>query len=297
MKNIVKYWSKREVNDKENNFYLIGLGWSNDNQAEADNMAEKKLEAILLKIKSGDFSRSAKRDWKKYYSGKPLREELIEEFRNNNDGLFAAITRSRTGVLVLNTANLALIDIDYPSAPINFLKDFIISIFQPQKRTLQVAEFQTSLNEKVQNTAQELEDDYSFRIYKTKAGARVIVTNKKIDPTSSESDNLMEAFEADKLYRKLCHYQDTYRARLTPKPWRIPGAKLGKYPFSWPFANEDEKNDCRSWENKYNTLSENIATCHLLYETTGGDILPEFAEIIERHDELTKINQKDLPLA
>lgn len=68
-------------------------------------------------------------------------------------------------------------------------------------------------------------------VYRTSAGFRLIVQGKGFTPGSPETRKLMRRFGADYLYATLCDAQKCFRARLTPKPYRIRhhGRK-----FIWP---------------------------------------------------------------
>ncbi|MCL2743078.1 MAG: hypothetical protein FWE67_04435 [Planctomycetaceae bacterium] len=62
--------------------------------------------------------------------------------------------------------------------------------------------------------------EWGVRIYKTAAGYRGIVTHALFDPTDPETLKLMERFECDPQYIRLCKRQESFRARITPKGWR-----------------------------------------------------------------------------
>ena len=65
----------------------------------------------------------------------------------------------------------------------------------------------------------------SFRVYKTAAGYRLIVTSQTMETSSEQSSAWLKALNSDKLYSRLCEQQECYLARLTPKPWRLPDFK------------------------------------------------------------------------
>src|SRR5258708_17287312 len=60
----------------------------------------------------------------------------------------------------------------------------------------------------------------AVRVYKTAAGYRAMVVNAGFDPGSTRSEEVLKEFGADPLYVRLCKMQQSFRARLTPKPWR-----------------------------------------------------------------------------
>jgi hypothetical protein len=62
--------------------------------------------------------------------------------------------------------------------------------------------------------------EWGWRIYRTRAGLRLLATQGLVEADSDVADGVFEALGADPLYRKLCKTQKCFRARLTPKPWR-----------------------------------------------------------------------------
>lgn len=59
-----------------------------------------------------------------------------------------------------------------------------------------------------------------YRLYETCGGIRVIRLDQPMEPRSRESVRNHLFCGADQRYQELCLYQNCYRARLTPKPWR-----------------------------------------------------------------------------
>ncbi len=62
--------------------------------------------------------------------------------------------------------------------------------------------------------------DWGWRIYRTRAGLRLLATHALFDPETAAADGVFDALGADPLYRQLCKTQKCFRARLTPKYWR-----------------------------------------------------------------------------
>jgi len=63
--------------------------------------------------------------------------------------------------------------------------------------------------------------ELGFRVYRTRNGWRYLCTSRLYDPLADETRALLEALGADAKYVLLCRAQRCFRARLTPKPWRI----------------------------------------------------------------------------
>ena len=75
--------------------------------------------------------------------------------------------------------------------------------------------------------------DLGVRVYRTAAGLRVLVTGASAPPASDRARELLTELGSDPLYVELCSTHDSYRARLTPKPFRVGERALS---VSWPFA-------------------------------------------------------------
>ena len=79
-------------------------------------------------------------------------------------------------------------------------------------------------------------------IYETAGGLRVILAHRKIDPCSDEAARTLDFVGSDPLYLRLCRSQKSFRARLTPKPWRC-----GHHAPSerWPFLDTKTEKSSR----------------------------------------------------
>ena len=95
------------------------------------------------------------------------------------------------------------------------------------------------------------------------------------------------------MYLRLCWNQECYRARLTPKPWRV-GVK--RPPNRFPWASPQAEQTYRGWQQNYENQSNGYAVCR--FETQFGRELPapELRQLIDLHDQMTKA-ESGLPLA
>ena len=59
-----------------------------------------------------------------------------------------------------------------------------------------------------------LQPGFGFRIYRTRAGFRLLVTSGTFDPSAAETLALLKEFGSDPLYIRLCKAQECFRARL-----------------------------------------------------------------------------------
>ena len=132
-----------------------------------------------------------------------------------------------------------------------------------------------------------------MRVYRTYAGLRYLVTHAPFSPTDGEVQAVMQAVGTDPQYIRLCQVQKSFRARLTPKPWRI---GVSNPPARFPFEDAGEERAMHEWEVRYDAASAGRATCRFMEEIGGGTEHPDVAPIRALHDEHTKA-ASGLPLA
>lgn len=200
-----------------------------------------------------------------------IREEVIEEIRPD-----AVITRNRYGASVLNVERLLILDIDKPK----FSFGDLFKRNAPQGKD--------KIYEMVRSLAAKKYRDYSFRIYETHQGARVIVLGRDFDPRDPMTQGLMRDFNCDPLYALLCARQACFRARLTPKPRRM---KLHGRKFTYPREGNDA--ETQQWLDEYARESQRFSVCKFI-EQVGASYLSD--DVVRLHDELTGAHTP-LPLA
>jgi hypothetical protein len=132
----------------------------------------------------------------------------------------------------------------------------------------------------------------SFRIYRTRAGYRVLASDLFLDPREASTQGFLAAFDADPFFTKLCGLQGSFRARLTPKPWRC-GCPLppGRHPREAGAAS-----GFAAWLAAYETASDRFASCKYLESIGPGRTSSEARAIVEEHDRVSRA-LSDLPLA
>lgn len=115
-----------------------------------------------------------------------------------------------------------------------------------------------------------------FRVYRTRNGWRYLCTSRLFDPAAEESREVLQALGADSKYVLLCRAQRCFRARLTPKPWRI-GARF----FT---VNPTEAGSRRRLES-YLKKAAPFASAAFTAEIGGASApLPELQLITDYHD-------------
>lgn len=276
---IPRYWARANAeatSPSGERFPLRLWGWSTKNAADALAVAERRAADVAGRISRGELPDSYE------YGRLPLREEIIKEIPSDEAVGEAVITRNHYGVAVLNTARLPIIDVDVPKNRRGLLSR-LFGRGEPD------AAMQTldAIREACQRRG-----PTGFRIYQTKAGYRVIATHLSLDPAGPESERLLADFNADPCYARLCRVQSSYRARLTPKPWRC-GCSIP--PSTYPHDDDDAEAAFAKWREAYEAESRAWATCQLVEDLGSTTAPPGIADLIGLHDRLTRVGE-ELPL-
>ena len=249
-------------------------GWSNDSLEAARKAAREKAERVAQHL------RMTQRPPDRYsYGTRPLREQVLRSMPRTDGSLAAAITRNQYGCLVLNTAGAMFVDIDIPELEPPPSRGFL---FFRKPKPVPEEEIVRPHLQRVEHWSA-ARPDWSWRIYRTRAGLRLLATHALVDPGTAEP--IFKALGTDPLYQKLCANQKSFRARLTPKPWRIDHHIAS---VKWPWPNEKVEASFNRWEKTYLEKSANFATCRFLKAIGPATVHPEISPLIELHDQSTK---------
>lgn len=252
-------------------------GWGEDD-ASAQRTGADRLKRLLDRIHRGEpFPDSYD------YGDRPVREEIIETIADaSRREPVAVITRNSYGAEVLNTAHVLFLDVDFPES--GFLGQ-IKRLFGGK-----------SAEQKAVATLRNALQSYgkaSFRLYRTASGLRAMAIDRDFDPTENTVQDLMRASGTDPAYSRLCRVQRSFRARLTPKPWRCNSSSP---PGQHPRSESGSRARFDSWLSEYRRLSSNYATCRYLETIGKGHPIGDAKELVDRHDRATRCNES-LPLA
>lgn len=264
---IYKHWvvEKQKIVVDGKTQEITCYGGSNISIEDARAKAKEKAEKIERKIKG------EKHLFDEYEA--EIREEILRIIDDHS-----AITRNRYGASVLNVEKMMILDIDKPRATIGGLfrkkddrsdKD---RIFDMVRKLTATPKYQ----------------GYGFRLYETYQGARVIVLGKEFDPRDRETKKMMDEFNCDPLYTFLCIKQGCYRARLTPKPYRM---KMHGYKVKYP--RDGNESEFQQWLSQYESNSRSFCVCRFIEQIGTNHSLNN---MIDLHDEMTGVNFRQ-PLA
>lgn len=274
--NIPRYWARASAETTRPDGHPINLtawGWSATDLAGARRAAEDRLSRMMARVESGEPLPN------RYpYGVRALREEIVRKIARG-DATPAIVTRNSYGSLVINAPDVMFVDVDAPAAP---RRGFLSGLFSG-KRSGEEDDAWRAVAAKLKEAT-----GSSFRIYGTAGGYRLIATERTFTPGSGEAERIMEAVGADPSYVQLCRAQKTFRARLTPKPWR---AGLSAPPNQFP-REPREQTAFDQWLATYTQKSADKAVCRYFGDAGPGRVATSIAPVVEYHDEQTRVGSQ-----
>lgn len=137
---------------------------------------------------------------------------------------------------------------------------------------------------------------HQLRVYETPAGLRVLVADRLVDPAGDEATVIFEALGADPAFVRLCRLQRCFRARVSPKPWRLPQFGPSRPPRRvWPLEPSERVERAR-WVERYERASAGHAACRFARAFGHGVPPAAVSEVMTLHDRLCRAGET-LPLA
>lgn len=279
---VAQFWARAQVED--GGYGRGAWGSSDTSQEEAARRAQEKARALLDRVIESDDPGLHSYEYQRH----DMPEPIVEEVHDGNGERAAAITINRYGSAVLNTARLVFVDVDVQAQP---PKAGLVGRLLGRKAP--PADPVDEAIERLRVWARQ-GGSRGARVYRTAAGLRYLLTHPTMAPDSDESQDLMEQLGADPLYARLCRYQGSFRARLSPKPWRIGVSGTPKLSYE---KLENPSAEARAWMRTYEDACRGYAVCSLIDEV--GQTRPpdeHTARLIAMHDERAGVG-KDLPLA
>ncbi|SFQ47150.1 hypothetical protein [Hymenobacter arizonensis] len=260
---------------------LVAYAGSNLNQADATAQARQKLLSRQDRLESGERLNE-------YPAGaKPLREKLEQRLYTPEGKEMGAITRNAYGALVLNTSRLMFVDVDL--VDLRPRPELSAGLFTELLRWLRIIptpppvppiEPLPLLEAKVQRWLQQ-HPAWHFRLYRTRAGYRLLATHAEILPTDAVANQVFTALGADEIYARMCRLQACYRARLTPKPWRI---GLARPTYLFPYQDAEQLTAQADWESTYTAQSADFSVCEFIGDYGSGQVCPAAKDLLALHD-------------
>lgn len=301
---IPRYWAQvdHRLGDEDGRELTVALwGHSDESLDAARAHASSRATGLIIRYQHrGDYE---------YGLDGVLREPVLKRLEDE-DGLVAAVTRNRYGAEVLCTRDVVVADIDDdPPASRTaeiillvgilwtilscivgwFLSDWqytgvgggllVLGVLaQLHHRLFTLRRHDPLARFRAWEQANPREP---YRLYRTSAGHRLILTGKRMAAHSKEAGEFLKAVGSDELYARLCQRQACYRARLTPKPWRI-GMEAARW--RWPTSDPAELDRQRRWLERYEDFSQSFDVAELV--DSRGAVMddPWLTEIVDLHD-------------
>lgn len=268
---VYRYWARAYVDDdgrpSDTHRAITGVGWSDLSEQDAADHALARAQRIHERLRRGEVP-----EYEDYYADRPLREPVVDDVVQDGHAT-AVITRNVYGAYVLNTADLMFIDIDTPAS--GLLSGALGRLFgkraEPDDTPQRVADVVRR------------HPGMGLRLYRTPAGYRGVVTHRPYDPAAPETTDLLHALDADRLYVRLCRAQSCFRARLTPKPWRI---GMPNPPRGYPWPNDAARRLFDDWSAQYEKRILEFAACEFVEALGHRAVHPSLALVLKMHDEL-----------
>ena len=320
------FWAESRVRHRQGTRQITirRFGWSDTSQAEAQAMADARAQEALQRVVRGE--RLVRREPKVPYNGAvgvPIREEIVERHGAT------VITRNSYGARCLNTPTVLFVDVDaeppFPawlSSSVAVLAMAIGAYTWWVGESIAVALFVWVVAFIVLATAVHIlsravtggverrvraarkriarfvasHPGWAVRVYRTPSGLRLMATHQLFEPNDPAVKAFFDAVGVDPIYRAMCLNQQCFRARLTPKPWRIGiAAHMRPRPGVWPVAPERRATRDR-WIAGYEAASRGYAACRFLEAVGTGAVHIDVETVRRLHDDASKALQ-DLPIA
>lgn len=322
---VPSFWAEAKVKDTINGHQITikRFGWSDNSEQEAQFNAQQRADEALKRARAGEIVRRI--DHKVSYNGEdglPIREEIIARHGD------IIITRNTYGALCINTPDVLFADIDIDTEPHFNLSLLVFAILITisgavsilfnsgyillglgflsmvyanriaQRFLKEKLKIEGGFEERTKNLVKQYVDQNPsahFRLYRTPMGYRVLAMHKTFDPATDEPFEILNSWKSDRIYIQMCKNQRCFRARVSPKPWRIGVGRLAPRPGVWPIKLE-RMPDREKWVKHYSEKSKKFASCEFVVKI-GSNIVDTKAEAVRvLHDEYSKA-EMNLPIA
>lgn len=289
------------------------FGWSMQSDADALVMAQERADEALRRVLAGETS-LARREQRIPYNGAdgvPIREEVLDRqgeavitrnaygarCLNTPDTLFADVdfettTSGRTllvtlGVLLAGALGLGVAFGDWSVALIAAVVALLFAVWVSKRIGALVMSARGGPRAYAERRIKRFlatHPDWHLRTYETPAGMRVVAVHALFDPASPEVLAFFRAIGTDETYVRMCQRQRCFRARLTPKPWRIGMQQhLRPRPGVWPIDPRFMPLR-QQWVTEYEQRSRGYAACRFIEDLGAAFTDPVARRVVELHD-------------
>ncbi|MDD2942402.1 MAG: hypothetical protein PHC51_05470 [bacterium] len=324
---VPQFWAEEIIKQriKGKQITVRRFGWSDISQEDAQRNAETRVREAFEKVVSGQ--RILRREPRVSYNGAegvPIREEIV---RRSGD---TVITRNIYGALCLNTPDVLFVDVDFdksskkpllvgaaigasgailmltilfgkmPNWPLGImvigalLGAATASMFK-QLPVMLAGGAEQLVCKRAKKYVRQY-PQWSLRLYRTPAGIRILVMHETFSPADTEVELCFRYFGVDPIYARMCRNQQCFRARVTPKPWRINmSGHIKPRPGVWPVRPESLPGR-KLWIADYEHKSGSFAACRFIGTVGNGPLHHTALSVQNLHDELSRAHST-LPIA
>lgn len=320
---VPKYWAEKSLKQriKGRQVTIRRFGWSDDSDNDAQQNADQRAAQAMAQIVAGE--KILRREPKIPYNGAdgvPIREEIIKHCRDS------VITRNSYGALCINTPDVLFADVDFAENPgvVYYAIAFVLlalvatvaALYLDSREALSslligglvlgvmvlvvpLAGVLSALAARILGDSRkrafkriarfsEQNPDWHLRVYRTPAGFRILVMHDTFDPVADDTNRFFQALASDPIYVRMCKNQRCFRARLTPKPWRIGiEAHMKPRPGVWP-VNPARVADRNKWIAHYERVARNYAACRFEQQLGSHTVNAKATYVKQVHDEYCK---------
>jgi hypothetical protein len=324
---VPQYWAearhRERIGGKQTT--IRRFGWSDDSPEAAQAHAEERLREALEQHRAGTLR--SRREAKVAYNGAdglPIREEILAR---NGD---AVLTRNGYGAQCLNTPNVLFLDIDHPepgatmpcvaslvlfasmggivyglvnrywelagvAAGVLALLLLGMGAYQRWYRPNVIRRGERTIRKRI-SAFLDSRPDWKLRVYRSPNGFRLLAMHRTFEPRSAEVDEAFRELGVDYLYALMCRNQNCFRARVSPKPWRMGmEERFRPRPGVWPVKPEWLPIRA-AWVARYEELAKGFSACRFEEELGTGSVHPAALAVQRWHDELSRATS-GLPMA
>jgi hypothetical protein len=300
------------------------FGWSDTSQTEAQANADARAAEAVRRLQAGEFVEPS--EPKVPYNGAagvPIREEIVARHGES------VVTRNSYGARCLNSPNALFADVDFPGAAPSPVGCVLVVLLLSagagvawlgESRTLALVlacaaaalavpaaalivyarqERRTDPVETARGRITRFladHPDWAVRVYRTPAGLRLLATHRPFEPGEPVVVEFFRAVGTDPMYVRMCLNQQCFRARVSPKPWRIGiEARMRPRPGVWPVRPERLK-ERSDWIAAYERAARSYAACEFIEAIGSGIVHPAIGPVQKLHDDLCRATS-GLPIA
>lgn len=329
---VPQFWAEARLRDRVDGRQVTvrRFGWSDASVADAERHAADRAAEAMARVRAGEAV--PRRERKLVYGGAaglPIREEIV-----GREGA-TVLTRNGYGAICLNTPNVLFADIDLepPLGPVSRLACLVgllvvaeVVAFCTGLWTGQWLPFAVLMavlvtvigvgllvswlfhlpRKRADRRERQVRGgierfiaghpDWHLRVYRTPGGFRLLALHRTFDPREPAVAECFRELTVDPVYARMCEWQNCFRARVSPKPWRVGiDDHIRPRPGVWPVSQFWVPLRAE-WVARYERATQGFAACRFLYAAGDGPTDPAALAVQRLHDRLCRA-ESDLPLA